>query len=259
MLAVFIAAAAMLSPLRTPAHVPGLAIAQATTVSITASVQHKMLVDDDGNPTAYGDVSTKVGEICSGWVAYTRKMRDGRYLELIVTARHCTVPETYLLLNVAPVFTNTPTLKRVNFKDGTVAPIVAVLPMAEGDDLAFVATITKRPRPYAFLAPSLPEQAEDLFVYGMPHGRVFAYSPAVMMQDHLLWSDPEDQANQWQSNAYMIACPACGPGDSGGPVFNRRGEVVGIVNAQGDSAQTLMYPLEKLRRFLAYMGNPARF
>jgi S1-C subfamily serine protease len=238
MLAAFVLAAAMQSP---------ISIAQKTTVSITASMTIKMLLDEDGNPTDFGETKTKTDNVCSGWVAYARPS-----YAIIVTARHCTVPETANVMGT-DVATVTPTLLHVNFKDGATAKITNVYAPSPADDIAFLTIATTKQRPMAYLAAALPNQGDDLFVYGMPLGQEFAISPAVMMQDHVLWTDPTGEyANvlNLAGNSYLIACPACGPGDSGGPVFNRRGQVVGIDNAHGDAAQTLMYPLEKMRAFL---------
>jgi S1-C subfamily serine protease len=238
-------AAALLPASSNNSH--AVAIAQATTVSINASITMRKLLDEDGNPTDFGETETKVQNVCSGWVAYAQPS-----YAIVVTARHCTIPETMRIFDT-PVMTATPTLLHVNFKDGSTAEIAGVYTPSDNDDIAFLTVKTAKQRPNAFLAPALPAQGDDLFVYGMPLGQAFALSPAVMMQDHVLWTDPEGEyANVaiLASNSYMIACSACGAGDSGGPVFNRSGQVVGILNAQGDAAQALMYPLEKMRAFL---------
>jgi hypothetical protein len=236
--------------------VHALAVAKATTVAIHATVTETSLLTSEGEPTEYGETTRKAEDVCSGFVAYERAVPRYGYLDLIVTARHCMMDETLSQLGV-PVMTMSIIPDGVSYKAGDSAPIIAAMEAPGNDDVAFLAVLSPKRHGYAFLAPTLPAQGDNLFVYGMPLQQHFAISPAMMMQDGVLYSDddPTTPPPPWEHNSYLIACEACGPGDSGGPVFNARGEVVGILNAKGDAAQALMFPLASIRAYLKSIGG----
>jgi hypothetical protein len=252
------ALALVLALLPAPIPTPNpIAMAQASTVVIHAQVTKTELVDDEGEDLGDAGPKTVVYEnICSGYVAYTEMLEDGSYLSLVTTAKHCTQPETSSIDGV-PILRVDLVPDYVSFKDGDVGIVKAIFPSTNGDDIAFMNVVTANPHPALWPALELPAQGEPLFVYGMPLGQEFALSPATMMQDHQLFHDDDPSNPPWENDAYLIACASCGPGNSGGPVLNMRGQVVGIVNAGGEHAQTLMFPLERLRLWLAIMGAPS--
>jgi len=219
----------------------GLLVAEQTSVIVREDITLQYLVDDEGEPTDSGDVKHAYDKAaCSGFVAYTKGTKA-----IIVTANHCAQSEyeqnfftgtNYAKLTVEP--------KRVQFFDGDIG-IVRKVTSGTADDVAILEVQTMRSHPYAFLDTKPLQRGDDLFAFGTPEDESWTYSLATPTRG----SVEIDDGLALQSHAVLLSCPSCGPGDSGGPVFNRAGHVVGTVVA-GDSRETAIIPSSRLLPYL---------
>jgi serine protease Do len=179
------------------------------------------------------DIETAFNQpICSGYVAYARGTE-----EIVVTARHCAEPHPrengYVDLH--------PT--SVTFFDGDVGKVEAATP-DRSDDILVLKVKSMRPHPYVYSTNAV-SRTEPLFAFGRPNGHAWSYAIATIMQGTVYADSVEDKFER----TYLLSCPACGPGISGGPVFNSHGRVVGIVDA-GNDQYTLIIPAALIAAFL---------
>ena len=193
------------------------------------------------------DYLKKWEAFCSGFVVYS-KGTDA----YVVTARHCTIPEDIVNpFNGNVDGTDNPMPFRVRFRDGDVGVVKSIYRSPAYDD-AILHVTTLRKHPYARLTDDF-RQNEDLVVFGMPLGFEFAVARAYAMQGTVaagLYFTGEDLKTPWQ-NTYEVSCPSCGPGISGGGVFDPAGRVVGILVAGSDAASFIV-PASAIRRDLNY-------
>lgn len=82
------------------------------------------------------------------------------------------------------------------------------------------------------LATNTPDVGSQAFVIGAPKGLDFTISDGIISQVR--------QSNG--VNLYQFTCPAS-PGNSGGPVFNANGEVIGVVSFQFSEGQNLNFAI----------------
>jgi S1-C subfamily serine protease len=101
------------------------------------------------------------------------------------------------------------------------------------------------------LASALPNIGDPLTVIGHPNGVLFTESPATVISRRVATYD------------FAFRCSQCAPGDSGGGVFNARGELVGLVtgiaglvNDRGElvfAGAGLSIPIPRIDSFLAVL------
>lgn len=94
------------------------------------------------------------------------------------------------------------------------------------------------PHTYALaFATSAPTRGEDVYVAGSPLNMENTLTRGIMSNTHAVsWMKPENIN-------YQIDAPV-GPGNSGGPVFNDKGEVIGVVSMTiTQTVPTLMGPM----------------
>ena len=130
------------------------------------------------------------------------------------------------------------------FADGEVVPVLGVIDCHPRKDLALLRIGGTSARPLAPLAKGWPRVGSRAFVIGAPRGFEFFLSDGLVSQTPTL-----DGFRQVQ-----VSCPIS-PGNSGGPVFNGQGEVIGIVAWSEKDAQNLNFATPAAAVFEL---NPAR-
>lgn len=145
--------------------------------------------------------------MCSGVVLWSSNEQT-----IVATARHC--------LEAG--------IETVHFYDGDVG-VVQAHRFSTTADVALLLVASKRHA----VAPTSNgvSEGDTLFVIGAPTGESWSYSSA-----HSRSGDRYDPAVNMPE--YEMDCASCFFGDSGAPVFNLRGQVVGIDNLGG----ALNYP-----------------
>ncbi len=163
---------------------------------------------------------------CSGYIGYSKGATS-----VIVTARHCFAPEPITFLGI-PVATVEAFPKKVHFFDGDIGTVVSHTESADYD-LSIVTVQSRRHHPYAFVSEHF-KRADGLFVFGMPNGHFWSYSPATAMQGSATYTNPD-----WP-HAYGMDCSSCAPGDSGAGVWDKSGRVVGILVGQSSAGTAVV-------------------
>lgn len=124
------------------------------------------------------------------------------------------------------------------FADGTKAEVLGVVDKDESHDVALIRLKTKD-RPLAEFARTPPRVGARTYVIGAPKGFAFSIADGLLSQIQTI-----DGFSQFQ-----ISCPLT-TGNSGGPVLNERGEVVGVASWSRVDAQNVNFavPTEFLNR-----------
>ena len=115
------------------------------------------------------------------------------------------------------------------FADREVSEVVGVLDWDEARDVALVPVRTTG-RPLNRLCPAAPPVGARAYAIGAPQGYEFSISDGLVSQIQVI-----DGFAQCQ-----ISCPISS-GNSGGPVLNSRGEVLGVVTWSKKDAQNLNF------------------
>lgn len=118
---------------------------------------------------------------------------------------------------------------KARFADGTLVNASGVVDWDEEKDLALL-HVEAVGRPLAVLASAPPAVGSTAFVIGAPRGFDFSLAGGLISQVRVL-----DGFRQ-----YQVSCPIS-PGNSGGPIVNTRGEVLGIVAWSERDAQNLNF------------------
>ncbi len=173
---------------------------------------------------------------------------------VVLTARHVVAnmsqPNVYLRNGIA---LGTHIASALHDMRGEPATVVAQSPQS---DLALVRFQPRRDAGYAVASLSEDGRAQSGDIVGSPYGALWTVSPYRSISE----ADPDAQT----SGAALVACDTCGPGDSGGGVFDERGSLAGILVSQqvlvtGDepvafgkrSSRFKIVPVATLRTFIA--------
>jgi S1-C subfamily serine protease len=114
----------------------------------------------------------------------------------------------------------------VTFSDKTELPIERFLTLSELKDLALIKVDLQGRRINAVpLASANPRKGEDVMAIGTPQGFDFSVSTGIVSA---VRSDAESQSMRLPRVNVIQHTTPLSPGNSGGPLFNNRGEVVGI-------------------------------
>lgn len=115
------------------------------------------------------------------------------------------------------------------FADGLTCAVIGVLDWDEVKDVA-LARLAAGPRVLSRLCLTNPPAGTRAYVIGAPKGYEFSFSDGLISQVRMV-----DGFAQYQTT-----CPIS-PGNSGGPLLNARGEVLGVVSWSKNDAQNLNF------------------
>jgi len=210
--------AIVLLPSTALATVPHKAITQAENVSVFITADSRVIDMTGDEPTEESEELDR--PICSGSILAS----DGTD-EVILTAKHCTES------TVESFSSKMLMLRDVHFFDGDVGHVKAIYKDQELDVALLLVHSMRKHKDHIQLANHL-GIGEPLFVYGMPHGFFWSLSTATAMNGNVEFSpDPPVFKNFLQ-----IECMSCYGGNSGGAVFNMKGQVVGVFSARGPNS-----------------------
>jgi|GEM_PF-5806821 len=115
------------------------------------------------------------------------------------------------------------------FSDGHEAKVTGVIDKDETRDVAYLG-IESEDRPVLKIAEGDPRVGSRAYVIGSPRGMDFSISDGIISQTPLFGDD----------KLYQFTCPVS-PGNSGGPLLDAAGHVLGIVSWQLRDAQNLNF------------------
>lgn len=131
------------------------------------------------------------------------------------------------------------------FSDQRRVKVVGLVAKDEKLDLAFI-EIEAKDHPRTVLSTNKPAIGAKAFVIGAPKGMDFSIADGLISQVREM-----DGACQ-----YQLSCPIS-PGNSGGPVLNDRGEVVGVVSWRKAGVQNLSFAVPSLDVLRLDSSHPA--
>ena len=125
------------------------------------------------------------------------------------------------------------------FADGQRVNAIGCIDYDDGRDLALLKLEKRLPHRRAALGRELPAVAARAYVIGSPKGYDFSISDGLISQIRSVKGFLQ----------FQLSCPIS-PGNSGSPVFNQRGEVIGIASWTKAGAQNLSFaiPAQDLSR-----------
>jgi S1-C subfamily serine protease len=118
------------------------------------------------------------------------------------------------------------------FADGQRVNVIGCIDYDGGRDLALLKLEKRLPHRRAALGRELPAVAARAYVIGAPKGYDFSISDGLISQIRSVQGFLQ----------YQMSCPIS-PGNSGSPVFNQRGEVIGIASWTKAGAQNLSFAI----------------
>ena len=118
------------------------------------------------------------------------------------------------------------------FADGQRVNVIGCIDYDGGRDLALLKLEKRLPHRRAALGRELPLVAARAYVIGSPKGYDFSISDGLISQIRSMQGFLQ----------YQLSCPIS-PGNSGSPVFNQRGEVIGIASWTKAGAQNLSFAI----------------
>ena len=118
------------------------------------------------------------------------------------------------------------------FADGQRVKVIGCIDHDAGRDLAILKLEKRLPRRQAVLCQELQSVAARAYVIGAPKGYDFSISDGLISQIRTL--------NGFLQ--YQLSCPIS-PGNSGGPILNNRGEVIGIASWTKADAQNVSFAI----------------
>lgn len=140
------------------------------------------------------------------------------------------------------------------FPDGSRAPILGTKLIEESKDIA-IAQIGNTSAPAISLASALPRKGERVTALGAPHGLAFTATTGIVSAIR-----PGSEIDSSHQGTWIQVDAAISPGNSGGPLINAHGEVVGMSTlASQGSAQNLNFGISgmDISESLQRAGNAA--
>ena len=133
------------------------------------------------------------------------------------------------------------------YADGTSFDVPGYLDKDETKDIALIPVRGHKDRRLLKIAHSLPLVGSRTYVIGSPKGYEFSISDGLLSQVQKV--DGFDQ--------YQVSCPFS-PGNSGGPILNSKGEVVGIAAWTRNGAQNVNFATPASEVFTLKPGQPLK-
>lgn len=118
---------------------------------------------------------------------------------------------------------------QIKDSSGNSIKAIGIVDFSERFDLALLKCENKGHTPLAF-EPDLPSIGSKLYAIGCPKGLEFSLSDGIVSQIR----------NLGEGNQIQFTCPTS-PGNSGGPILNSEGKIVGIVSWQYIAGQNLNF------------------
>lgn len=118
------------------------------------------------------------------------------------------------------------------FADGQRVKVTGCIDHDKVRDLALLKLEKRLPHRQAALRRQRPSVASRIYVIGAPKGYDFSISEGLISQIR----------NVHESLQYQLSCPIS-PGNSGSPILNSRGEVIGIASWTKSDAQNLSFAI----------------
>jgi len=116
------------------------------------------------------------------------------------------------------------------FADGQRLKVIGCIHQDASRDLALLKLERPRPHGRATLCRELQAVAARIYVVGTPKGYAFSISDGLISQIQTVDGFRE----------YQLSCPIS-PGNSGSPIFNQRGQVIGIASWTKSDAQNMSF------------------
>lgn len=121
---------------------------------------------------------------------------------------------------------------RAVFADGQHVKVIGCIARDDRRDLALLKLERRMPHRQAAVGRELQPVATRVYVIGTPKGYGFSITDGLISQTRLM--------NGFLQ--YQLSCPIS-PGNSGSPIFNQRGEVIGIASWAKTDAQNLSFAI----------------
>jgi S1-C subfamily serine protease len=218
-----------------------------TSVTITDKVTEEFF---DGSP----DIVTHQ-QVCSGFVAGT----DGT-TEVIITAAHCAIDEVDTVGGHL-VESDTGLPESVQFFDGDTGTVQDAFINGKHDIMLLV--VSSKHLHESAKTQTKFQLGDDFFTIGMANGVDWTYGRAFSAQGPFEFYDPDDKKTSGRG-LYQIGTTDMGHGNSGGAVFDKNGEVVGIYDCDSQDLpdQGFMVAAKYIDRVLTLYyssSTPAKF
>lgn len=177
---------------------------------------------------------------CSGFVISSVKAE-----ELVISAKHCFADGVVMSDEGMPIGQTFHKVNSIRFFDGDVGT-VEDLTLSPDTDLALLTVHSMRSHKALRLAQD-PVLEDHVLVFGLAGDLPWSIAYGVV------FSGPTHVSTESGDSARVlipISCPACWHGDSGAPVLDTRGGVVGMLSAGDNRTNAFITPVSDIVRFL---------
>ncbi|MDB5346800.1 MAG: peptidase and chymotrypsin/Hap [Schlesneria sp.] len=128
------------------------------------------------------------------------------------------------------------------FANGKTAEVTSVLFADPDRDLAIIKLADSKSLPTLALAKQLPRKGEATIAFGSPNGLSFTASEGIVSAIRR----PEKVGHEPKDGTWIQTSAPISPGSSGGPLLNRKGEVIGVNTLIVTSGQNLNFAVSAI-------------